>query len=63
MASAAALRTSSFTLVSSERAPSAIFDAPAWAKALEIERPMPLDAPTMKTALFSGAIDSEEMAG
>ena len=62
-ASAAAFRTASVAEVREERAPIAMWDAPAWAKDFAIDRPIPFEAPTTKTALFRGGIERGEMAG
>ena len=47
-----------------ERAPSAMWEAPAWAKEVAISRPMPRDAPTTKMLLFRGeGMERDEIAG
>jgi hypothetical protein len=63
LASAAAFKTVSVAEVREERAPIAMWDAPAWAKDFAIDRPIPFEAPTTKTALFRVGIERGEMAG
>ena len=59
----AAARRAALTACRSERAPIAIWDAPAWAKDVAIARPMPRDAPAMKTDLLTAGLERGEIAG
>jgi hypothetical protein len=64
LAFVAAVRSASLRESRDERAPSAICEAPAWAKEVAMAKPMPRDAPTMKTLLLRGAgLERDEMAG
>lgn len=64
-AAVAAAATAAFCVDSEERAPMAMWEAPARAKDFAIARPRPREAPTMNTALlWAGAgVERGEMAG
>jgi hypothetical protein len=59
----AAARIPSLTELSEDRAPIAILEAPACAKEVAIARPIPRDAPAMKTDLLLAGLERGEIAG
>jgi hypothetical protein len=64
LAFAAAAKSAFLSDSRDERAPSAMWEAPACAKEVAMARPIPLDAPTSKTLLLRGeGLETDEMAG